>query len=275
MPEDLVKEIEEMNSLGSVEPEVIEESIEPTEPTEPVEPTEPTEPEVIEEPTEPVEPTEPTEPALEEEDDIEKIKKENEELRRKLAESYEKKEPAAPTEPSPKEKPSTEDTFEEIDFVGDDEIDLRDLEEKSTINKLLNKVYRAGYDSVRKIQEKTLTSIPEIVKTNVTLQTTLKKKVDEFYEENKDLKPFKKAVGTVFEGIAAEHPDWTMDDVFKETGNATRKALELHEKVDNSPPSSPTNKEPRFPKSGGGRVNNQQSKINPLLEEIDQMNKVL
>lgn len=201
-------------------------------------------------------------------DELERIKKENDELRKKLSESTVKK--------APKTKaPTTAAPFEEIDFLGKD-IDLDDLTRDSSVfNKMLNKVYKMGVDASRKFQETTLRNIPEIVKSNVVIQATLKKKVNEFYDDNTDLKPFKKVVATVYEELASENPDWEMGKIFDETEKETRRRLELQKKAKTPGQGKEKHEKPKFPKTKSSRSGRQKPNTSPLLEDIDKMNDIL
>jgi len=203
-------------------------------------------------------------------DELEKMKREIEALRTKLNETQEKKPPAT-------KSPTTEVPYKEIDFLGK-ELDLDDLtRDPDILNKILNKVYKMGSDASKQFQETTLKNIPDIVKSNVVAQATLKKKVDEFYTENKDLKPFKKAVAAVYEELASENPDWKLDKIFNETEKETRKRLELQKKAGaTSAPSTeaPKRKSPRFPGTKSSR-SRQKPNTNSLLSEIDKMNEII
>lgn len=201
-------------------------------------------------------------------DELEKIRKENEGLRRQIEESYKKKTPktAAPTTVAP---------IEEIDFLGKD-VDLDELTRDSKLfNALLNKVHRTGEESARKFRETTLRGIPDIVKSNISIQSTLKKKVGEFYERNKDLKGFKKVVSAVYEELVAENPDWNVDKAFEETEKETRNRLELYKKAVST--EAPTTKAPRGPVFPKTKTSRQRKKpeTSSLLAEIDEMNKDL
>lgn len=272
MPNELEEEIGKMIGAGTGVEEPLEPEPEPEpspDPNPEPEPTPDPEPPTSEPDPEP----EPDPESPSEESELEKIKGENEELRKKLDASFGKEEPPPPAEPPPAEPPP--EVIEEISFLEED-IDLDDLtRNKDTFNKLLNKVYKAGAESSRQFQENTLRSIPDIVKSNVTLQANLKKKVDEFYDSNKDLAPFKKAVAAVYEEIAAENPDWKMDKIFEEIGKETRKKLELHKKAEGKIKEDPPSPSPRFPKTKSSRTSRQKPDVSPLLEEIDKMNEVL
>ena len=208
-----------------------------------------------------------------EEDELENIKKENEALRKQVADAHEKKTPV--TKAPGTKAPSTKAPYEEIDFLGK-EFDLDDLtRDPDILNKILNKVFKMGSDASRNFQETTLKNIPDIVKNNVVAQATLKKKVDEFYDANKDLKPFKKAVAAVYEELASENPDWKLNKIFTETEKETRKRLELQKKAGaTSAPTTSAPKGPRFPKTKTSR-SRQKPNTSHLLSEIDKMNETL
>ena len=202
------------------------------------------------------------------EDELEKIKKENEALRKQVEEGHKKKEPET-------KAPTTEVPFAEVDFLGND-VDLDELTRSPDLfNKILNKVYKLGSDASKQFQETTLRNIPDIVKSNVVAQATLKKRVDEFYETSEDLKPFKRVVAAVYEELASENPDWKLDKIFSEVEVETRKRLELHKKAGaTSAPTTDAPKGPRFPKTKSSR-SRQKPNTSPLLDDIDKMNETL
>jgi len=202
--------------------------------------------------------------AAPEESELSKALSEIESLRQEVSDLT-KKEPktAAPTTSPP---------VEELDFLGED-IDPRDMTNEE-LNKILNKVYKAGSEAMRKSQEDTLRSIPKIVKTNVVTQATLKSATEKFFNDNKDLLPFRKAVATVYEELASENPDWKLDKILEETEREARKRLELHKRTDvTSAPTTSAPASPKFPKTGTSRQR-QKPKTSKLLDEIDAMNKL-
>jgi hypothetical protein len=271
--------------MGTIKDE-IDEMFDALERTSPVTDA-PIEEEVVEVPPEKVEEKVETPPATEApapvEDKVEKVelpptddeltqlKKENEELRLKVADKV--------VEVKPKEKPPITDApVEDHDFLKDVDIDevTRDT---SSFNKLLNTIYKKAVESVRgevrKTKEETIQSIPNIVSTNMELQKTLKEMSDNFYESNKDLQPFKKVVAVVFEEIASQNPKLPYNEVLGKVGVETRKRLELkpivitpNVKDDDPPPSLPRVKK-------GGRVTQPKTESNPVISQIDEMNKTL
>ena len=204
--------------------------------------------------------------------DTERYRKENEELRKRIDEL------SVPKEPEEKIAEPKEQTLESINFVGDiDEDDFFDIvRDPVKFNELLNKVYSQG---VKSSQEGVLRGIPDIVKNNVTTVIALKKASDEFYENNEDLAPFKKVVAAVFEEIASEHPDWKYDKVLEQSGINARSRLELIKKTNNQNQNQnkdKKNNKPNLPhKRSQQRQNQNRPDTDPLLSEIDEMNKVV
>lgn len=190
-------------------------------------------------------------------------------LRAKLAEKV-------AAEVKPAEKAAVKDAVGEIldqDFIGD--LDLDDLTRDSKeFNKLLNKIYRkAVSDASNSVSENTLKSIPDIVKTNLTMMQDLQKMSDEFYTENSDLKPFKKVVATVFEEMAAANPDKKYSEVVKDVAAESRKRLELHKTATSKDTTKPSS--PRLPSKGGRPGRSEQPETSSLQNELSEMNKSL
>ena len=210
------------------------------------------------------------------EDELTRVKKEADELRNKLAEFESTK------TKTPKTKaPSTDAPIIEEDFVKD--IDLDEVtREPSAFNKLLNKIYTKAIQTVRgetkKAKEETLQTIPDIVVNKIELQKSLKEMSDRFYNKNKDLEPFKRVVGVVFEELAAENPKAKYNEVLEKVGVETRKRLGLKEpkvepepKVKNKDEDDP----PSLPRKKGGRVTQPKPGSDSVISQIDEMNKTL
>lgn len=202
-----------------------------------------------------------------EEDDRDKI---IEDLRLRLAKKEEYEKLLTKEDKPPEDEPLVLDNQ---DFIGDEDLDdiVRD---KDMFNKLLNSVYTKGVADARKLtSEKVLLSIPDIVRNNIEIVTSLKKMSDQFYEDNKDLVPFKKVVATVFEEIASENADKKYADIMKLVAPEVRKRLELHQQAvgdikDKTTPKLPT-------KKGGQRQSPPKPETSSLQTELDEMNKVV
>jgi len=265
------EQIDEMLKVGFVEPEVEPPAEEPPIEDPPVvePPVEepPVEPPVVEPPTEPpvVEP--PTEPPVI--DDLETIRKENENLRKRIEEMSAPKPESKPAEPEPVPEPK----LEEIDFIGEADMDeiTRDPKE---FNKLLNKVFAQGITTSRTVLgEGVLRSIPDIVKANVATVISLRESSEKFYKDNKDLVPFKKVVSAVFEEFAAENPGKKFSEILDDVGKEARKRLELYREAIKPEP-KPDNKPPVLPRvKGQHKGASTKPDISPMQAEIDAMNE--
>ena len=205
--------------------------------------------------------------------DIEQIKKDNEELRKRIDDLS-----APKSEPEPEPEPASAEpepiVLDEVDFIGDADMDevTRDPKE---FNKLLNKVFAQGVNVSRdRISEGVLRSIPDIVKSNITMVTNLRKASDDFYDANEDLKPFKKVVAVVFEERFAANPGKKYSEILDGVADDVRSRLELHKKAVNPEPEPDPNNPPKLPrKKGQPRQPSDKPNTNPLLAEIDKMNE--
>ena len=194
-------------------------------------------------------------------------------LRTKLAEKETVKEPEKKEEEEVKEEPLK---FVDQDFVG--ELDIEEvLRDPKEFNKLLNTIYQKAVTDTRQILgEGVLRSIPDIVKTNITVMTNLKKASDKFYVDNKDLVPFKKVVATVFEELASENPGKKYDEILDEVGTEVRKRLDLKKeavKKDVDDKDDPPKLHRKKGKAGGPE--DEKPNTSSLQNDISKMNTTL
>lgn len=189
--------------------------------------------------------------------ELERLRAENAALKAKPAET--------------KEPEKKEPEVKEQDFVGDLDIDevTRDPKE---FNKVLNKIYdRATNDTRKSIMD----SLPDLVKQQAQLINSMQEATREFYETNRDLDQHKKTVATVFDELAKANPDKTFGDVIKLIGPEVRKRLKLPEPKPKVEKKEEDVKQPRLPKKGAQAGRIQESQEEPLLDEIEAMNKAL
>lgn len=193
-----------------------------------------------------------------------------EDLRKQLAEKDKKDTTTkAPTTEAPL-------VLDEHDFVGDSDLDELSRDPKK-FNKLLNDIYQKAVTDTRKVLgEGVLRTIPDIVKTNITMMTNLKKVSDKFYKDNEDLEPFRKVVSAVFEDVAAENPDKRFDEILNDVAGESRKRLGLQRKAENTNKDKNKDKPPKLPRKKGkaGRAT-EKPNTEPLQDELDEMNKTL
>lgn len=164
-------------------------------------------------------------------------------------------------------------TLEEINLVND--IDLDELtRDPSALNKLLNSVLLKGVELARKeianSKSDILKSLPDTVKQNIEVVQTLRKASDDFYAENKDLKPFKKVVSVVFDEIMSKDPNTTYDKILKDVEKEVRVRLELPRKI-----AKDDQKPPNLPKRKGQTRSPQSTETDPFADEIAAMEKAL
>ena len=197
-------------------------------------------------------------------------------LREKLAAREKAKEEVKENIEEKKEEKKEEPlTVEPQDFIGD--LDLDDLiRDKDGFNKLLNSLYTKGLNDARKIvSEGILRDLPNNIRTNIEIANTLKATSDKFYEDNEDLKPFKKVVSAVFEDLASQSPGKKYNELLPEIAIETRKRLGLDEKTIKDIKDK-REKIPKLPtKKGSLGDKHEKSNISPLQAELDEMNKSL
>lgn len=205
--------------------------------------------------------------------ELDRIKRENEELRTKLAEKV------ADRTKLPKTKhPTTDAPVVDEDFVKD--VDLDEVtREPSAFNKLLNTIYKKAIQTVRgearRTKEDTLRELPEMVTRKLETEKSLKEMSDKFYTKNKDLEPFKKVVGVVFEELASENPTLKYNEVLEKVGDETRKRLDLKKPIAEPPKKKDDDDPPPLPRKKGGRVVQPKNEPNLVTSQISDMNKAL
>ena len=265
--DELEKEFEKMDKALAGELDDIDEDEQAVEEPVTVE-VPPTESPPIEEPISPVEEEEPVaeKPRTGEDilrDTVARLESEVAELKRPK-----KVEPVI-------EEPSVEVPINDEDFVG--EIDLDELTRDSgQLNKVLNAMYKKAVETarsdIRKGNETILRSVPDIVKTSAVTIKALEKASEGFYNDNKDLQPFKKVVAAVFEELASENPDKTYTEILSGVGDETRKRLDLHKKAVVNERESP----PPLPRKKGSMERSQtKPDTNPMLGELAEMDRVM
>jgi len=202
-----------------------EESTEPVSEPEPVIEPEP-EPEPITEPVkEPIKEPEEDEP----EDEVASLKNQNELLLRRL-DALEGKSKDVVKEPDdPGEKP---DEKKPISFLTDDDDIDEILSKKEKLNEFALRIYQKAIDDASSsTRESVFRSIPQVVVQQVQQQMVLREGINEFFKENKDLIPARKTVGAFANEVVAEHPEWTLKEVFVEAEKKTREALGIKKRA--------------------------------------------
>lgn len=237
------------------------------------------EPEPDPEPSPEPEPTPESEPEPEPEPEPKpKSESEPDEKDKTIADLREKL--VAKEEPKPEPEPVVKVplVLTDQDFVG--ELDIEEVARDSKeFNKLLNKIYqKAVTDAHQMTDESVLRSIPDIVRTNLSLMIGLQKASEEFYKENEDLKPFKKVVAAVFEDLSSKEPGKKYDEVLKNVGDEVRKRLDLQKRVVALDKDKDKGKDnpPRLPhKAGNLKGKESKPNLSPMQDELAKMNEAL
>lgn len=115
----------------------------------------------------------------------------------------------------------------EQDFIG--EVDFETVTtDPQEFNKLLNKIYqKAVRDASKLTTEGVLKSIPTVVSENIKVTQQLTALHNAFYDQNKDLVPFKKVVALTYEEIASSNPKKSPAEIIKLVAPEVRKKLNL------------------------------------------------
>jgi len=197
-----------------------------------------------------------------EETDIERLIRENNELKIHLEE-------LAGRFVNPPQKKLTEEEqrakqFEDekrsrqiLKFIPDDKAFDEVMGKTDHFNALLTSVVNTAV-------ERSLRLMPQVATSLVDQQVTLKNAVRDFYLDNKDLVPHKKYVGFVSDELSAQHPEWGLDQLLQETEKEVRARLKLSRPVSNQSQNTETRVQrlnnqgistvanPGFVPSGGG-----------------------
>ena len=186
-----------------------------------------------------------------------------------------KTEEPKPPEPSSdaageSQTPSEETTITQqgmIDFIKD--LDMDDVSANPEIfNKVLN-------NAVQHAIQRTFVTIPDLVVHQIKQQNALNTTIEQFYKENADLVSVKQTVGAVANSLSAEHSDWPVEKVLRESAKKTREILKM-------PAFSPSGDSDETvetnPDKAGGSSSKQKSsrrssktKLSDLQKELDEL----
>lgn len=162
---------------------------------------------------------------------------------------------------------SSEYTPQEHDFLADLDID-EVLSDSGNLNKLLVAVYnRAVQDASSRSAENIMRTLPETMSTYVNNTLSMRELVNQFYEDNSDLKDVKKTVTDVANQIANENPELSVEDIFARTGTRVREILNIKRTEPKS--DKPTLHNNRG--NGGSRTRLNVPELDGLAKEINEL----
>ncbi len=230
--------------------------------------------------------TPPVEPPKQE-TEVERITRENAELKAHLEEMAAKfVTPPPPRQLTPEQQEAEKKRMEQqarqvLKFLPDDTVFDDVMKSSDNFNALLTSVVNTAV-------ERSLRLMPQVATQLVEQQINLKNAVRDFYTDNRDLEPHKKYVGFVANEIAAQHSDWGLTQILQETEKEVRGRLKLARAGDNMQAvhvgsvqqtgtivnrTAPSN--PGFvPGGGGGRRGSSSSDGNLTSQEKDIINLI-
>ena len=174
--------------------------------------------------------------------------------------------PATTPAPQPKQ-PDVYQPAEPTNYLGDSSIDDL-LEDPAKLNAVLNNVAQnAQAGAQQQAVQQVLRSVPELVMGYITRHSAMNRMVDDFYRENVDLADVKQTVAAVANDVHAKNPDMSVEDVFKQSADATRKLLGMQQQALNR--ARPKPKKPAFAKAGGARK--PAPKVSAVQRELDDL----
>jgi hypothetical protein len=143
------------------------------------------------------------------------------------------------------------------------------LENPEKFNAVLNQVSQQSQQAATQgAVQQVLRSVPELVMGYITRHSAMNRMVDDFYLENSDLANVKQTVAAVANDVHSKNPDLGVEEVFKQSAEATRKLLGLQKQAATAAKRKPS--KPAFARAGGARkaapqVSGIQKEINDIL----------
>lgn len=238
----------------------------------------------------PIAPVSPVVPPVEppkQETDLERMTRENAELKAHLEEMAGRfVTPPAPKQLTPEEQAAQKTRIEQqarqvLKFLPDDTVFDDVMKSSDNFNALLTSVVNTAV-------ERSLRLMPQVATQLVEQQINLKTAVRDFYTDNRDLEPHKKYVGFVANEVAAQHSDWGLTQILQETEKEVRGRLKLARAGENMQAVQPGSVQqtgtivnrtapsnPGFvPGGGGGRRGSSSSDGNLSSQEKDIMSLI-
>lgn len=139
------------------------------------------------------------------------------------------------------------------------------FEDSQKFNGLLNTLFTVAVRTAEaSAHEKVLRAIPQIVATSAQQHVDVTTAVNDFYNANQDLTPFKSAVALAATHINSKEPNLPLTDLFAKAGAMTREIMRLRKAT---PPVRPA--VPAAVSGGGGRATGTQlSAIEKQIAEL-------
>ena len=145
--------------------------------------------------------------------------------------------------------------------------------DRASLAQALLEVYNAAVEAAStRSAELTLKSIPQTVSKHIRQAQVMQETVNDFYRRNDDLSNVKPIVTAMANRIAADHPEYTVQQLFSASATETRKLLGIQAKS-RTPATNGATKPPSKPafvgtKGGNNRVRSQDSEKKTLQDEV-------
>jgi hypothetical protein len=194
------------------------------------------------------------------ENDLEALKRENDELRARISEVLQQNQ-----QPQKTEEPKL--SLGDFDPIGDS--DVEDIiETPETFKKWASNAFQTFG---QKLLESLSQELPNVVKTQASETVNYYQKANEFYDNNKDLKNYKPYVAFKMQQLVAqEGKDKPLDEILSKTAEEVRKDLKL---------SAPKPQDsPALPKRGArssARSKRKEPELSGVEKEIAEMTEAL
>jgi len=174
---------------------------------------------------------------------------------------------AEPKETQSAQAPVPQTPNEVMNFLENTSIDDL-LEDPTKFNAVLNQVSQQSTSkAVQGAVQQVLRSVPELVMNYITRHSVMNRMVDDFYKENADLDNVKQTVAAVANDIHAKNPGLSVEEVFKQSADKTRKLLGLKQQAKMAAQRKPA--KPAFAKAGGARKT--APAVSPIQQEINDL----
>ena len=163
------------------------------------------------------------------------------------------------------------DDWKPFNFVPEDEDEYDELlRNPKKLNNILNDVARKSFQLGR---SSVLDEVPKIISSQIKETTTISRKVEQFYNDNEDLVPYKDYIAVIANRVQSEHPDYDIDKLLEEVERETRSTLSISKKdaKQDTSKSKGKKKKPAFAKTTSARKSGNKEKLTKLQKEISEL----
>lgn len=162
---------------------------------------------------------------------------------------------------SPGQKPIQSTVQETLDI--DDETYNKMFEDKTVFVKILG-------DFVASASQKQVQDLMPVIERAVNIGAASSSKITQFFNENKDLVPYRRYVAYVSRQIESEHPEWAAEKELEEVEKRVRADLRLERTTTETKETKPTRKTVQRPSKPLGQTNSRARKESETLTSMEE-----